>query len=327
MKVLLIYRNKKLGYSIGKVFNSIESELKSTCDVESIYLPSIDYSPISIIKNIIYVYKYLKKGTFDIVHITGTEHYLLPFLYRCNTVLTIHDLGFYTNQKLSIRKLYKFFLWIYTIKYAKKVTFISDKSKNETLGTIELKTHNCHTILNPVDNSYIYNHKTLNKNCPTILHVGTKANKNLNNTILAIKDLNCKLRIIGELTSEQKLLLNIYKIRYSNTFNLSDSDILNEYINCDIVNFPSFYEGFGMPIIEGESIGRPVITSNISPMREIANNKTILVNPSDIKSIKNAYIKTLQNYEEVIEEGLKNVQRFNIKDITNQYLCIYKNLI
>ena len=35
MKVLLIYRNKKLGYSIGKVFNSIESELKSTCDVES----------------------------------------------------------------------------------------------------------------------------------------------------------------------------------------------------------------------------------------------------------------------------------------------------
>ena len=62
-------------------------------------------------------------------------------------------------------------------------------------------------------------------------------------------------------------------------------------------------------------------------MREIANNKTILVNPSDIKSIKNAYIKTLQNHEEVIEEGLKNVQRFNIKDITNQYLCIYKNLI
>ena len=54
--------------------------------------------------------------------------------------------------------------------------------------------------------------------------------------------------------------------------------------------FPSLYEGFGLPILEGMICGTPVITSNIGAMREIAGDAGILVDPYNTREIKNAMI-------------------------------------
>ena len=82
-------------------------------------------------------------------------------------------------------------------------------------------------------------------------------------------------------------MLQKHKIDYENVYNLTEQEVLEKYINCDIVSFVSLHEGFGMPIIEGQSIGRPILTSNITPMKEIASNGgAILVNPWDVKSIR-----------------------------------------
>ena len=45
------------------------------------------------------------------------------------------------------------------------------------------------------------------------------------------------------------------------------------------LSFPSLYEGFGMPIIEALAVGRPVVTSNRSPMQDLAAGSAVLVNP------------------------------------------------
>lgn len=76
-----------------------------------------------------------------------------------------------------------------------------------------------------------------------MLHIGTRPNKNLERVIEALEGIKCHLRIIGKLTSEQEKLLSEKKIKYSNGINLTDEEILNEYILCDIVSFPSLYEG------------------------------------------------------------------------------------
>lgn len=325
MKILYIYRSPQMGFSIEKVFRPIEKEMKKYNDVESISFYKGNYNIISLIKNIFLVKKYLKKRRFDIIHITGSEHYLLPFLFKYKTIVTVHDLGFYTNHKRSIRRLWKKILWINTLHYAKYVTFISEFSQKEALKLVQL--HKSSVIHNPISKDFQPFSKKFNSINPCILHIGTMPNKNLYNTIEALKGFPCKLRIIGKLSEEEKEHLQRNHINYSNAYNLSDQEIIQEYQQCDIVNFPSLYEGFGMPILESQSIGRVVITSNLSPMKDIANDSAVLVDPTNINSIREGYKKAIKQYEKYIEKGFENVKRFQLEQITLKYNQIYHSLI
>mgnify|MGYP002515466190 CR=1 FL=1 len=327
MKVLYIYRNSKMGFSIGKVFKPIEQEMQKYCDVDSIELPCSNYNPQSMWRNILFARKALKKKHYDIVHVTGAEHYLLPFLRKERTVVTVHDLGFFTNHKFGLRAIKKYFLWIRTLPLANYVTFISEKSEKEALRLVRLKDGKHSTVLNPVGGEFISYPKTINTGCPVILHVGTKENKNLESTAIALKGFPCKIRIVGNLTEGQKLALKLYGIDYEQVSNLTNEEILQEYINCDYVNFPSLYEGFGMPIIEGQAIGRPVLTSNLSPMKEVAGNAAILVDPTKPEDIRRGYEAMKQQAEELVESGFENVKRFALAKITQQYLEVYKRVV
>ena len=315
-----------MGYSIGKVFKTIEKELSKDIQIDSIYLPAYGYTLRSLITNIIFVKKHIGNNHYDIIHITGTEHYLSPFLKGQNTIITVHDLGFYTRKKHKGLKLYiKYLLWIKTLKLAKYVTFISERSQAETMQYVKL--YNTKVIPNPIDPSFTHNIKQFNDKCPSILHLGTKENKNLLNTIRALENIPCKLTIIGVLNDRQKELLVDYHITYINKTNLSDDEIIKEYQNCDIVNFVSTYEGFGMPIIEAQAIGRIVVTSNIPPMNIIANNAAILVNPFDIKSIREGYNKAIKFDKNIINNGLQNVKQYNVSSIANKYKELYNYLL
>lgn len=322
MKILYVYRSEKMGFSIGKVFRPIEKKMKEQDDVDSIYLPSSNYKPYSLIKNIVFVRQCVRKKKYDIVHITGTEHYLLPFLTSYNTIITVHDLGFYTEQKRSLKLLGKYLLWIKSLSYAKYVTFISDFSQQEALNLIHLRKSS--VVYNPISSDFQPLPKEFNVKYPRILHIGTKPNKNLSNTIEALKDFPCRLRIIGKLSEAEKEFLQKNHIDYSNAFDLSDREIIQEYQQCDIVNFPSLYEGFGMPILEGQSIGRVVITSDRSPMKDIAKDSAVLVNPTDVNSIRNGYKKAIALHELYVERGYKNIKRFSVETIANKYKKIYE---
>lgn len=71
---------------------------------------------------------------------------------------------------------------------------------------------------------------------------------------------------------------------------IEDSTLSLLYSNCLAFIFPSFDEGFGMPIVEAMSCGAPVITSNISSMWEIGQDYSIGVNPHSVPEILNAMI-------------------------------------
>lgn len=327
MKVLYIYRHPDMGFSIGRVFHPIEQEMRKYCEVKSLYLPMSNYKLISLWKNIHAVLDTLKKEYFDIIHITGTEHYLLPFIKKYTTIVTVHDLGFYTNVPTSMRRVGKYILWIKSLRYAKYVTFISESSQREAAKLVDLLPEKQSVIYNPISNDFQFQSKVFNVQYPRILHIGTKANKNLTNTIKALIGFPCTLRIIGKISDEERRLLIASKIKYSTAFNLSDEGIIKEYLMCDIVNFPSFYEGFGMPIIEGQKVGRVVVTSDLSPMKEIANGSAILVNPYDVQSIRNGYVIAIKEYKEYVKKGLENVKRFSVDVITKEYLKLYTDLI
>jgi glycosyltransferase involved in cell wall biosynthesis len=128
------------------------------------------------------------------------------------------------------------------------------------------------------------------------------------------------------MTQEQHILAQSLKINYTNVYDLSDSEIIDEYIDSDIVVFPSLYEGLGLPIIEGQATGRVVITSNIEPMNLVSGKAAVLLNnPLDIQEYREAIIRIIQNVsfrEKVIFNGLENAKQYTVESATKRYLYL-----
>lgn len=328
LKVLYIYRHHDMGYSIGRVFKPIEEEMRKYCEVDAVYLPVPNYSLKGLWKNIWTARKAVKQKHYDVVHITGAEHYLIPFLKKQNVVVTVHDIMYYSYLTGLKKKIWKYY-FIDTLKHANFVTFISEYSEQQVFSVVDgLVAKSC-VIPDAVDSLFKYFPKDFNKDCPTILHIGSLPRKNLTRTIEAIEGIKCKLRIIGKQPADILNLLNEKKINYSITYSLSDEQVYEEYKNCDIVNFVSLFEGFGMPVLEGQATGRIVICSNRSPIKDVAGNGAILVNPNNVNEIRDAYMCAINKGDyckNIILKGLENVSNYKLEDITNQYFNLYKKV-
>ena len=102
------------------------------------------------------------------------------------------------------------------------------------------------------------------------------------------------------------------------------------YHQCNMLSFISTHEGFGMPIIEAQATGRPVVTSNLSSMPEVAGKGALLVNPYDINDIKLKILSIMKNdslRDNLIELGFENVKRFKKEVIAEQYLNLYHEIL
>lgn len=323
MKILFIYRNPKMGFSVGKVFNPIEEEMRKYAEIEGLTLPIANYSLKGLWTNVRFMRKHLKSSKYDAVLITGTENYLLPFIHSAKTFVVVHDVKSFFNNVIGLKRKVKELLFIRVLSRADKIISISEQTQDE-LQKYGFKSD---VIYNPVSPTFTFVAKDINKEYPTILHIGTKPNKNLKNTILALNGFPCHLRIVGNLSHEDVSLLAVNHIDYSSCANISDDELLEEYRKCDIVNFPSLYEGFGMPIIEGQATGRVVVTSNLSPMKEVADNSAVLVDPTDVNSIREGYKKAIAKSSFYIERGKKNVARFSMETVTKQYFNLIKTIV
>jgi len=324
-KVIYISRSKKAGFSIQRVFNSIINNPNNLDNI--LYeVPYFRANLISLLHNLKFVYK--KKDKNKIHHITGDIHYCILALIGCKTILTVHDLVLLKRTKNIFKKGIYFLFWYYLpIKFATKVVCISEKTKEEVQRYIIRK--DIEVITNPVSKEFKREFKEFNNEEPVILHIGTGWNKNLTNVIKALEGVKSQLRIIGKINALDLKLLVLLKINFSNVYNINDEEILDEYRNADIICFPSLFEGFGMPIIEGQAIGRVVLTSNVSPMKEIANNSALLVDPKSVTSIKKGFVELLNNKEHrdfLINQGFRNIKKHKADTVLAQYKNIYNKI-
>ena len=91
--------------------------------------------------------------------------------------------------------------------------------------------------------------------------------------------------------------------------------------------YPSLYEGFGIPILDAFACEVPVVTSNISAMKEVADEAAELVDPNDPSSISEGIEKILRGPRGFIEKGLARVKNFSWEKTAKETLAVYKEAV
>ncbi len=267
----------------------------------------------------------------NIIHITGDITYAAIFLsFFSKVVITQHDIGHYKNLHGFKKWIYKLFWLQLPMWMCKKIITVSSATKEDLIHMLGIAKDKIVVIYNPIPESPINQApKKLNRP-PVILQVGTGKNKNLETIIRAIKGLEVKLMIIGSLSKNQLQLLIENQIDYENCSNLPYTEVLNHYYLSDIVTFVSTHEGFGMPVIEANMMGTPIITSSLAVIKEIAGEAALFVEDAfSLDEIKTKIITLLDDIElrhDLVNKGYKNILRFTGKEISQQYLNVYKNL-
>ena len=325
--ITFFFRKPQAGvFSIEELFKTVQKELPAEINFNNYFLSKKGANIQILWAN----GKEAASHQTDVNHITGDVHYIAPFLVKDNTILTIHDLRPLFRGNIIKRKLIKWLWFSIPVHSVRYITVISQATKEELIKHVGVNPEKIKVIPNCVSKEFYYRPKEFNKEEPRVLHIGTKENKNLERLIEAVAGVPCILTIVGRLTSLQIKLLTKHNVIYENKFDLSFQEVVEAYRKADLISFVSLYEGFGLPIIEGQATGRPILTSNISSMPEVAGEGAFLVNPYNVEDIKNGLIKLMSDKDlskELVNKGFENVKRFEASAVAAQYAQLYNKIM
>lgn len=265
----------------------------------------------------------------DITHVTGDISFAALALRKNSSVLTIPDCGFVKTSSRFRRAVFKKIWLDWPVSHVRVVTTISEVAKAEIVALTNCMPDKVVVIHVAISECFKPTPFDFNKECPRILFVGAALNKNLSRVAKACVGTACKLVIVGDIPASISQQLRDDKIQFENHVNLSQSELVRQYARADLLVFASTYEGFGMPILEAQAVGRPVVTSNISSMPEVAGDAACFVDPFNIESIRAGIQNVISDEtyrEELIVRGFENVKRFDPEKIANQYLELYRGI-
>ena len=109
---------------------------------------------------------------------------------------------------------------------------------------------------------------------------------------------------------------------------LSEDELHVAYANATAFLYPSLHEGFGLPILEAQASGCPVITSTLTSCPEVAGSGACYVDAESAESIRDAILRIIDDPDYrryLVEQGYENVARFSWARCASQYLAIMRN--
>ncbi len=266
----------------------------------------------------------------DVIHQTGDIHYAVLGMGRCPVVLTIHDLRFIEEAR-GLKRFLFWWLWLYLpCLRASRITVISEFTKKRLLAIGRVKAGKVRVIPNCVAPEFAAVPKPWPAARVRLLQVGTTNNKNLTRVTQACRGIAVRLCILGRLTESQRKQIASHGVEYEDHFDLSKEQVVELYQSCDLVVFVSTYEGFGLPILEAQAVGRPVLTSDISPMGEVAGEGALKVDPLDVAAIRSGLMRLLDEAtlrEQLVQEGFRNVAMYSAESVAGQYAALYQEVL
>lgn len=313
-------------FSIETYFGIIREQLKDKISIEVVQSRYLSNGLFRRIYNTIEAALRQK----EVNHVLGDVTFLSTFLKKRKTITTFLDCNVLAASSGIKHHLIKLFWFKIPVLRSGYITTISDATRQELIKYSGCPSEKIRVIYVSISEKFQRNEKPFDSKLPCILQLGTAPNKNINRLVEAIREIPCRLTIIGKVDDELKAKLMDYNIQHLLVeTHLTEEEVIAYYHQCDIVSFVSTYEGFGMPIVEANAIGRCVITGNTTSMPEVAADAACVVDPFSISQIAGGLKKIINNNEyrtELISNGYKNAERFNKKVIAEQFLNLYKEV-
>lgn len=285
----------------------------------------------------------------DVVH---SNNFRFPKDISAKKVVTIYDVCFmdcpeYTTEA---NRIFCYKGTLDSMLFADKIIAISEYTKQRLLHFFpfveESKVEvvycgNRDTLMKEKDNVQVIEKFGLKKN-EFFLSVGTiEPRKNYTTLLKAYKHYKekskeCKKLCIagGYGWMEENFKQKIAELGLEDdvvvTGYVSDEELANLYRYCFAFVYPTWYEGFGLPVLEAMNFGKPVIASNVTSIPEVTGKGALLVEPHDEVQIAES-LSGLENDKELcnilIEEAKKQVEKFSWKKAAKDLLNIYNKLV
>lgn len=283
----------------------------------------------------------------DVFH----AQYVLPPFVKTRTVLAIHDLAhehfpefFHPVEAFRMKTLVR-----WSAKRASHIMTISEFSAADIARRFNLPRERITVAhmaaspdFHPRDKAQSQEHlaRKFGITFPFILYVGRiQARKNLPRLVEAYsrlrhQGLGAKLVMVGKRDWQSEQLLEKIK-----ELGLEDCVIFPGFVPFDdlplfynaaeVFVFPSFFEGFGLPVVESMASGVPTITSFGSSLEEVAGDGALLIDPSDTGSITDALDKVLGDpgfRRDLAIRGLERSKQFTAGNLAEKALAVYSSL-
>ncbi|MDT4310043.1 glycosyltransferase family 1 protein [Klebsiella aerogenes] len=286
------------------------------------------FSPVDCIKTSLKMLK-MRDG---IVFFPG---YIPPLFSRIPFVFTIHDLNHLERPENSslLKKIFYKVVIKRGCRKAKYIFTVSEFSRQKIIQWSGVPAEKVVNVGNGVSNDFRPNGQKKDLGYPYYLCVSNrKSHKNEIGTIQAFAraDIpeNIRLVFTGKQTDELASVIeaNGLKNRVVFTGFVKTEELPELYRGADGLIFVSFYEGFGLPVIEAMASGIPVITSRTTSLGEVAGDAALVVDPENIHQIATAISKLHHDEDlktQLIDKGFKQVIKYSwgaTSELVNKYL-------
>lgn len=295
-------------------------------------------------------------GSNDLIHYPFFDLFFhtLPISDKTPRVVTIHDViplifpkyfpvGVKGNINLLLQKM--------ALKNVRTIICDSTTSKNDIVEKFSVPSEKVHVVLLAPGPEFkkINNPKFLEKAKRKFnlrekfaLYVGdVNWNKNLENLLLSIVISKIPLVMVGKSLTDKNLTqvqaledqikeMDLHKLVYRAGY-ISSEDLVSIYNLALLTVLPSYYEGFGLPVLESMACGTPVVCSDVASLSEIAKPFAFLCDPSNPKDIADKVKKVAslsQNERNVLSEKLQaHSAEFTWKKVADRTIHVYKSAI
>lgn len=295
-----------------------------------------------------------KKHLIDIYHGLSNE---LPVEMVKNPkvkwVVTIHDVAF-LYYKIDY-SLFDRFIHFQKLKYscrkADVIIAVSEYTKIDICKNFNLSPEKVKVVYQTVQENFLKRYTNIEfQRVVNLYHIPNRyylsvgsitARKNLLSALKAWKNLPSEYQwpflIIGKPNRKYfkiiKEELNLFNKIYSDKIifkNVTNEHLPIIYQNAEIFIYPSFFEGFGIPVLEALYSGVPVITSKTTSLPEVGGPGAYLVDPASFEEIKAGILFFMQNREQrelAVKKGLEHIKKFDAQVVTYKLVLVYQSLL
>ena len=287
-------------------------------------------------------------GRLDLFH---SPDFTLPPALRAKKILTVHDLSFLRVPQYADPRLREYLQTVVprSVRQADLILANSQHTKEDLISCLRVPSERVIVVLPGVEARFepVADEGELdrvraryNLEKPFILGLGTlEPRKNFEGLIEAYHLLRSRTRIPHQLVIGGRkgwlyegIFRRVEELGLGDAVHflgfVADEDLPALYTLADVFAFPSFYEGFGIPVLEAMACGTPVVASNAASLPEAVGEAGLMVTPGDVEALAGALERVLQDRplrEELIARGRERARCFTWERAAQELLRAYQS--